>query len=334
MQQEKLLLLFQDIRDFLVDQIASRFLRLVKSGTFVLYITVSFCVLGFAKLVVSVGMYGLENSTFTSLSEPQKAFYTSKQKKDLAISNPGDIVLDGSPLYIPYTFSQEDTLVNGIDSLGFLPPSPKVSFELLATLEGAPSFARALIFIRKKEEVYGLEKGNLEFSLYSKIGTAKITRIGQGFIKYREDGNLYTMYVGDESTSLSKGAEAEKITNFKKKTLPGSSNSQKITKVISREEVLRILRGNQANLFKGASFGPSVSNGVISGYKLHRVSSSHIFHKWGARSGDILTSINEFKLDDAGSMLEVWKNIDTAKEISLKLIRKGKPLEVTLFIQD
>lgn len=177
---------------------------------------------------------------------------------------------------------------------------PNVPFTLLGTLEGHPDFARAIVYVEG-------EGFNQEYGVRQKIGNARILSIRRNYIWVIENGNRYKVKVGEQS---SQAVQAMPV--------PVSSNPETIVKVISREEINQKILGNPSAIYNGARFGPLLENDRIVGYKLYAVEPSHVFYSLGARSGDVIKSVNGYPLDDTERMFELWKaapNMDSMKVV-------------------
>lgn len=192
---------------------------------------------------------------------------------------------------------------------------PDRQFKLLGTLEGHPSFARAVIqFLDGKDPTR-------EFAIGSKIGNARLTWIGRGYIWIKKDGQKMKLRIGESTQEV-----AQKIKKAAAERKASATSGQVITRVISRDEVNSTLKGNAARIYKGASFGPNLTNGKIDGYKIHKVKPTHVFYKLGARPGDIIRKVNGYPLTDTERMFELWKSIKTAPSIKVDIERGGKIL--------
>ena len=190
------------------------------------------------------------------------------------------------------------------------------NFTLMGTLEGDPSYARAII------QVTGSKEAPREYAIGSKIGTARLIAIGREKIWVRINGQKVRIKVGEDTSELAKK---------KGKT---DTNSKTITRVLSRQEVNEKIFGNQNLIYRGASFGPNLVNGKIEGYKIHRVRTDHIFYTLGARSGDIIKSVNGYDLSDTERMFELWKSVKTMPRVEVSVIRNKKPIKFDFHIRN
>lgn len=200
-----------------------------------------------------------------------------------------------------------------------------VKFKLLGTLEGDPSFARAVL------EVQANPVMTKEYGTGAKIGLTRIAYIGREHIWIKRNGQRLKIKVGESTEEvLQKAAEAPAPTQSD----AAAASGETITKVISREEINKTILGNPAEIYKGAAFGPLVENGKITGYKIHKVVDSHVFYKLGARPGDILRKVNGYGLSDTERMFELWKSIKTAPAVQVELERNGKTLKYDFQIRN
>ncbi|MDH4263364.1 MAG: hypothetical protein OEV78_10005 [Spirochaetia bacterium] len=194
--------------------------------------------------------------------------------------------------------------------------APAKNFSLIGTLEGDPVFARAVIRIN------GAPEEPKEYALGEKIGNAVLIVIGYEKIWVRENGVKYKVEVGESSQDVQS-----------KLNTPMDGGSQ--TRVLSRQEINDKILGNPAAIYGGgAAFGPNLEDGKITGFKLHRVPENHIFYTLGARSGDIIKSVNGYPLSNTGQMMELWNNIKTLPRVNVELIRDGKTMRFDFEIRN
>lgn len=193
---------------------------------------------------------------------------------------------------------------------------PDVQFTLLGTLEGHPSFARAIVNIEG-------EGSNREFGVRQKIGHSRILSIRRNYIWIIKNGTKYKIEVGKKSGEAVKAIAA---------IAPRSG--KKVVKVISREEVNQKILGNPNAIYKGARFGPLLQNDKIVGYKLYAVEPSHVFYSLGARSGDVVKSVNGYPLGDTNRMFELWKAVPNMDKIDVVIDRGGNPYNYEFHIRN
>lgn len=191
--------------------------------------------------------------------------------------------------------------------------------KLMGTIAGPCSLAAATLKLKG-------EKQTKEYGCWGKIGDYRIIRIFRNKVLVKNvAGEIQTITV--EEPGSKKGRKKGR------KESKSSSNGKIVKKVISREEVNKMLK-NPGAIYKGASFGPKTKNGKIIGYRIHRVRKSHLFYKLGARAGDIITRVNGQPFGNMSRMLKLWEEVKSASRVVIDLDRKKKPITVELVIKD
>lgn len=180
-------------------------------------------------------------------------------------------------------------------------------FQLLGTISGPASIARALI--KKKGE-----KEPEIFKLWSEVYGYKLVGIDNSkiFLKRDKIVNTIDMYPKDEKIQQS-------ITPIVKKGI-----ATKSTQALSRSEIQQKLLNNIDNALEGLRAGPNRVDGKIDGYKLFRVSENNFLYKLGARSGDIAKRINGHPIDSTEKLLGLWQSVQGESKITVDIERDGK----------
>ncbi len=191
---------------------------------------------------------------------------------------------------------------------------PQFDYTVLGTIAGHPSFASVVVNL-----LGGEVRGTKEYGVGGKIGFDRIAWIGRGYIVVRRGEQKITINVGQNALTLSQ------------ESIQVKENGASLKKTISRQDASKLLK-NPAAIYVDASFGPVLDKGQITGYKIFKVKSSHLFYKLGARGGDIIRKVNGFELKDTERMFELWKSMKTTSDVSIDLERNGKILQYDLKI--
>jgi len=95
-----------------------------------------------------------------------------------------------------------------------------------------------------------------------------------------------------------------------------------------RREIPRILLAsklaNPAKLMAEITIQLHKKDGVQQGYRLTSVRGSSLLRKLGLNSGDIITEINDVKLDNLGHSLNALNQIKNAEVLRVSALRRGK----------
>ncbi|MFK5927660.1 MAG: type II secretion system protein GspC [Desulfuromusa sp.] len=84
-------------------------------------------------------------------------------------------------------------------------------------------------------------------------------------------------------------------------------------------------RANLNSLLQTARMIPQVNNGKTTGFKLVELEKGSLLEKIGLRVGDLIVEINQVKLNSPEKALQIFQQVREANNITLGLIRNGKP---------
>lgn len=197
------------------------------------------------------------------------------------------------------------------------PQEEDIPFVLLGTLEGDPSFARAIVRLEEGD------RQTREYGVRQRIGATRILAIRRNYIWAIKNGVRFKVEVGKTSTEALQAMPA-----------PTTQSGGTIVKVISREDINQKILGNPSAIYKGARFGPLLENDKIVGYKLYQVEPSHVFYALGARSGDVIKSANGYPLGDTDRMFELWRAVPGMDKVDVVIDRDGKELHYQFHIRN
>ncbi len=92
--------------------------------------------------------------------------------------------------------------------------------------------------------------------------------------------------------------------------------------------------GNPAALSRQARVVPHVKDGVSDGLRFYAIRRGTVPELIGLRNGDTLAAINDLPLTGVDAALEAYTKLRDEDRLTLKLIRKGEPLELQIEITD
>lgn len=101
---------------------------------------------------------------------------------------------------------------------------------------------------------------------------------------------------------------------------------------IDRDLVNKML-ANPMSVARGARIVPSVKDGKPNGFKLYAIRPSSVYAKIGLRNGDTIHAINGFELTTPDKALEVYTKVREASNLSVSVIRRGKPVNMNYNIR-
>jgi general secretion pathway protein C len=192
-------------------------------------------------------------------------------------------------------------------------------FQLLGTISGPASIARALI---KKRS----EKDPGIFKLWSDVYGFNLVRIDnlKIFLKRNKTVSILDMYPKVEVAGTV-GAVSSAGTN---------GSAERSSQTISRSEIQQKLK-DVDSAFEGMRAGPYKVNDKIEGYKIFRVSPSNYLYKLGLRSGDIAKRVNGLSIDSTEKLLGIWNSVKEGQsKITVDIERGGKIQTFELNVTD
>jgi general secretion pathway protein C len=101
---------------------------------------------------------------------------------------------------------------------------------------------------------------------------------------------------------------------------------------VQRSFVDRVLQ-NQAEIMRSARIVPHEENGQVIGVKLYGIRRNSLLGKLGLQNGDLLRTINGFEMSSPDTALEAYAKLRTASNLSVAVVRRGRPLTVDYDIQ-
>ncbi len=114
--------------------------------------------------------------------------------------------------------------------------------------------------------------------------------------------------------------------------------SQNVTAVsetkytVQRTFVDKILQ-NQGEIMRSARIVPHEENGSVVGVKLYGIRRNSLLGKLGLQNGDLLRTINGFDMASPDSALEAYSRLRSANNLSVAVVRRGRPMSLDYDIQ-
>jgi general secretion pathway protein C len=85
---------------------------------------------------------------------------------------------------------------------------------------------------------------------------------------------------------------------------------------------------NMKEIWKNIGIRELKKDGAIAGFKVNFVKRGSDFAKLGLRRGDVIKSINGQELNSYKSAFDIYKNIDTMNNLTMKVLRGKEEMEL------
>lgn len=208
-------------------------------------------------------------------------------------------------------------------------PIEMKNFKLMGTLEGNSDFARALIEVQgepvREYCAYSISCKSRE--CLCTVQGYQITSIAKEHIIIKIGSDRKKLFIGSSSSEIISAP----VAGDKELTRP-TSGVRIITTQVSKEEFRRILRAD-GPLLTG-KFGPEVSDGKITGYRIEQIPENHPFAKLGAKNGDVVRKVNGYALNDLERLMDIYKSLPTLSEANVEVERGGVTIRYEFHIRN
>ena len=84
--------------------------------------------------------------------------------------------------------------------------------------------------------------------------------------------------------------------------------------------------GDLSSLATQARIVPAFEGGEAVGFKLFSIRPGSLYSKIGIQNGDVISRINGYEINSPDKALEVYQKMKDAKEITVDMKRRGKPV--------
>jgi type II secretory pathway component PulC len=102
---------------------------------------------------------------------------------------------------------------------------------------------------------------------------------------------------------------------------------------MERREVDRRLSTEIPRILAETTVVPVMEDGHVSGLALTRVPEGTLLTEAGLRPGDVLTEINDTRIDGMGTLIGLWPRLQNASELRATVLRNGQRLSLNLTLK-
>ena len=191
-------------------------------------------------------------------------------------------------------------------------PETRLNLTLKGVLAAIPmKNASAIISQGKngKEDIYGIG---------DKVSSATVKEIHPVYIILERNGQLETLKLPKESSGQIITQSRER---GRAKTVKGINENSTPSEVLSdiRKKIVR----NPTSFGQYAIPVPYKENGKIRGYRLQPQKDNALFERVGLDPSDVITSVNNIKLNNPANGLKAIRALKKAKHVNLTVLRDG-----------
>ena len=104
-------------------------------------------------------------------------------------------------------------------------------------------------------------------------------------------------------------------------------------RAMERREVDRRLAAEIPRILAETTVVPVMEDGHVSGLALTRVPEGTLLTEAGLRPGDVLTEINDTRIDGMGTLIGLWPRLQNASELRATVLRNGQRVSLNLTLK-
>ena len=127
-----------------------------------------------------------------------------------------------------------------------------------------------------------------------------------------------------KSSSSSSSSAPDGKSAINKRILAGVKKKGEGKYEVSRDSIDTVL-SNMSALSTDARVVPDFKGGKQRGFKLFSIKAKSVFSKIGLKNGDVLKTVNGYTLSSPDKILEVYGKLKDSEQISIEVLRRGKP---------
>jgi general secretion pathway protein C len=213
-----------------------------------------------------------------------------------------------------------------------------LALQLLATMESTdPDLSLATIYDADAQITGAYRRGNAVRSGVVIVG------VDTGLVHLRNGAQLEYLTVDDEApvaarpaTTAKPEGEGKKKKKKSKYAIEGADEAincpNENTCVVDRAFVEQLM-ANPAMLAKQARIVPSQRDGETQGFKFYGIRRGSLPKLLGLKNGDMLTEVNGEEIRSVDKAMALAMKLRRASNLSVTLVRKGKPITKEIQIQ-
>lgn len=154
-------------------------------------------------------------------------------------------------------------------------------------------------------------------------GGAVLKEVHPQYIVLSRGGRLETLRLPTDALQVANGAPPSVVANT-----ASSGVSPEAGELIRRyrDEFMKNPQ-SLVNLFQGE---PYWQNGRMIGYRLRPGRNPGVLEKFGIQPGDVVTTVNGVSLTDPSGRMKLLRDINSATQINLNVIRRGSPISISI----
>jgi type II secretion system protein C len=104
-------------------------------------------------------------------------------------------------------------------------------------------------------------------------------------------------------------------------------------RAMEKKEVERRLGAEIPRILAETAVSPVMQDGKVTGLMLTRVPDGTLLSDAGLQAGDVLTEINDTRIDGMATLIGLWPRLQNASDLRAMVLRNGQPVSLSITIK-
>ncbi len=203
-------------------------------------------------------------------------------------------------------------------------PETKLRLELRGILASPDAkFSRAIIFEPpRSEDTYGIGA--------ALPGGATLVEINNDHIVLLRQGRREKLLLPREGMKSSPVASRATSSRSRRQNSSRRNAGQPMQSSSRLSELRTVLNNDPQSLMGLINAKPEIVDGKIKGFRLDGNQNGQLMRRFGLRRGDVVTAVNNIRLDGSANLPELLNELKTAEQVKIEYSRRGRPRSVVL----
>lgn len=181
----------------------------------------------------------------------------------------------------------------------------------------------ALVKDTRSGKTFAIKEGS---NLSAKVLLSKINRKS---IELLLAGKRYTINVGDDTAQYVESSTKNAAYANIKDQVDKEGDTIRVSSTVKDQ----LVSNDLSKILMQAAAVPQIINGKLQGFQLWEIEANSVFDVVGLKDGDLITSINGYKITDVGSAIKQLNSLKNAPNASFDYTRNGQSQKLKIVVQ-
>ena len=213
--------------------------------------------------------------------------------------------------------------ISGIASVSYAEKSVSNIMVLGVIVASDSRSGVALVKNTQTGKTFAVKEGS-QFS-----GEVLLSKVNRKSVELVLNSKRYTINVGDDTAQyVGTGSQSQAYANVKDQ-IDKDGDTIRVSSTLKDQLITEDL----SKVLMQAAAVPQIVNGKLQGFQLWEIEANSVFDAVGLKDGDLVTSINGYKITDVGSAIKQLNSLKNAPNASFDFTRNGQSQKINIVVQ-